>query len=339
VRLELVAWPKGKFRVGQTIHLQIVGKATSGSSGGYAIKPTVKLPGGLHNLEVLARSGSTAGAFSFARTVAGNALLALDGSASTGPVTANIRMLALPKSALPAVPHPALPACGLLSRKIKDFGNKLVEVGGLYSLMIDGKMQETYSAGSESTLGIGVSVDLPDDAGSFGEEGTFTESSAGAEKFPALVGKIVNEQTAYDYGEYNICGVMHQIQPEHWVTGRATVNVKPPSIDKCGINMGRGGTITRDTGMAGTFKAGADVMGVSLSAQSGYNKNVSIKYTAPQEGAYLCGSNNDPLQAAWDLLSPCDKDGNCVSSSAASIRAWARSREASHLEGRTRRSR
>lgn len=342
VRLELVAWPKGKFRVGQTLHLRIVGKATSGSSGVYSIKPTVKLPGGLHNLEVLARSSSAVGAFNFARTVAGRALVAVDGSASTKPVTANIRMLALPKSALPAVPHPALPVCGLTSRKIKDFGNRLVEVGGLYSLMPDGKMQETYSVGSETTLGVGVSVDLADDAGSFGEEGTFTASSSGQEKFPAVVGKNLNEQTAYDYGEYNVCGLMHQVQPESWETGMHTVNAKPPSIDKCGINMGRGGTITRDTGTAGTFKAGVDlgkVIGISLSAQSGYNKDVSITYTAPREGAYLCGSNNAPPVAAWDILSPCDKNGNCVSSLPTSFGAWSRSLRASHLAGRTRRSR
>jgi hypothetical protein len=72
VRLELVAWPtRGKIRTGQKVHLRVIGKATSGSSGGYSIKPTVALPKGLHNLEVLARSKSAVGAFSFGRKVAG----------------------------------------------------------------------------------------------------------------------------------------------------------------------------------------------------------------------------------------------------------------------------
>jgi hypothetical protein len=341
VRLELVAWPKAKIRVGQTVHLQVVGKATSGSSGSYSIKPTVTLPGGLHNLEILARSRVAVGAFSFPRTVVrkGRALIAVDNTGSSEPATANIRMMAIPKSALPAVPHFGVPLCGVTSRKIKEFGLEMVDVGGLYSLMSDGKMKETYSAGSATTLGVGIS--LPEDFGSFGEEGTFTETSSGAETFPALVGKIVNEQTPYDYGEYTICGLMQQVQPEGWATGRHTVKVKPPLLDKCGINLGPGGTFTRNTGTAGTFKAGVDLekeIGISLSAESGYNKDVSVKYAFPHEGGYMCGSNGYPTHSAWDLMSPCDTHGHCVqSSSQASLRAWAwlrgASRQASGARG------
>ena len=79
VRLELVAWPGGKVRVGQKVQLQVLGKAASTSSGSYAIHPSVVLPKGIHNLEVLARSRVAAGAFSFARKVAqgGRALVAV----------------------------------------------------------------------------------------------------------------------------------------------------------------------------------------------------------------------------------------------------------------------
>lgn len=68
IRLVLVAWPKGKIRVGQKVHLQVVGRATSSSSGSYAIHPSVVLAKGIHNLEVLARSRVAAGAFSFSRS-------------------------------------------------------------------------------------------------------------------------------------------------------------------------------------------------------------------------------------------------------------------------------
>jgi len=203
--------------------------------------------------------------------------------------------------------------------------------------MPDGQMQETYTAGSETTLGVGVSIS--GDIGSFSEEGTFTQTSSGAETFPAVMGKIVNEQTPYDYGEYTICGLMQQVQPEGWATGRHTVKVKPPSLDKCGTNVGPHGTFTRNTGTAGTFKAGVDlkkVIGISLSAESGYNNDVSIRYTFPHEGGYMCGSNNFPNVAAWDLMSPCDTQGHCSqSSSEASSRALARLRGSSHQAGRT----
>jgi len=70
VRLVLVAWPKGKIRVGQKVNLQVIGRATSSSSGSYAIHSNVALSKGIHNLEVMARSSKDVGAFSFARRVA-----------------------------------------------------------------------------------------------------------------------------------------------------------------------------------------------------------------------------------------------------------------------------
>jgi hypothetical protein len=344
VRLELVAWPKGKIRTGQKLHLQVVGHATSSNTGSYAIRTRVKLPGGIHNLEVVARSSTAAGSFSYARMIGpgGRDLGAVDGSTSSKPMTANINMKAIPKSALSAVPKD-FNICFAKAKKIREIGNELVDVGGLYSLMPDGKMQMTYSEGSETTIGVGVTADLPDELGSFTVEGTFTETASGTEMFPPVVGKIVNAQTPYSFGEYAIvCGLLHQVQPEIWATGRNNVNVKPPTIDKCGRNFGPHGTYTRQSGTAGTFKAGVELkeIGVSLSAQSGYNKNVAIKYTFPHEGGYLCGNNNYPSVSAWDLMSPCNTQGLCVTSSlTASIRARTQSHGASHPVGRTRRSR
>jgi hypothetical protein len=102
VRLELVVWPKAKkVRVGQKVHLQVIGKATSSSSGRYVIHSSVTLPQRIYNLEVLARSRVAVGAFSFSRRVVrrGRALaVAANGRASTGPVRANIHMMRLPRS-------------------------------------------------------------------------------------------------------------------------------------------------------------------------------------------------------------------------------------------------
>jgi hypothetical protein len=340
VRLELVAWPtRGKIRTGQKLQLQVIGKATSGSSGGYAIKPTVKLPGGLHNLEVVARSDTAAGSSSFARIVepGGRDLGAVGGGANSKPVTANINMLAVSKSAISAVPKD-FNICLSRTKKIREIGQEEVDVGGLYSLMRDGKMQLTYSKGSTTTIGVGISVAVG--VGSFTAGGTFTKTTSSTEGFPALTGKIVNEQTPYSFGEYAVvCGLLRQVQPEFWATGRHTVNVKPPPVDKCGRSFGNGGTYTRNSGTAGTFKAGVDVSGISLSAQSGYNKNVSITYTFPHEGGYLCGSNNYPSVAAWDLMDPCNTQGTCVaSSSTAKTQARTRARGAPHPAGRTRRT-
>lgn len=69
VRLDLVVWPKKQIRVDHKVHLQVVGTAKSTSTGSYAIHPTVTLPRGIHDLEVLAHSGVAVGAFSFARKI------------------------------------------------------------------------------------------------------------------------------------------------------------------------------------------------------------------------------------------------------------------------------
>ena len=313
VRLELVVWPgTKKIRVGQKVGLQVVGRTTSTSTGSYAIHPTVRLRRGIHNLEILARSRVAVGAFSFPRRVArgGLALVAVDGRASSGPVTANIHMMALPRSERSPARSPLIGGCIPVAIKIRELGNRMVDVGGLYSLMIDGKMKETYSAGSNTTIGVGISVE--GDNGGFSLGGTSTQTSSGSEGFPTLTGKIVNEQTPYTFGEYEVC-LIHQVQSEAWATGRHEQNVKPPPLNgQCGFNFGPGGTFTRSSGTAGTFSAGVDlkkVIGIDLSAQSGYNQNVSIKYTFPSEGGFLCGTNNFPSVASFDIMDPCSASG------------------------------
>jgi hypothetical protein len=62
-------------------------------------------------------------------------------------VAVDIRMRALPKSAVPAVPHPGI----CIIRKTHEYGQKLVNIGGLYSLLFPAKMSMTYTEGA-STL-------------------------------------------------------------------------------------------------------------------------------------------------------------------------------------------
>lgn len=164
--------------------------------------------------------------------------------------------------------------------------------------------KETYTAGSTTTIGVGVSVPLPGEVGSFSaEEGTFTETSSGKEPFRIQHGTIVHMQSPYTFGEYRLCA-MAQVQPEVWATGERAVMADPPSAVNCSGHFPKGGTFSRSTGTAGTFKAGVDikkVIGINLSVQSGYTNNVSITWTFPS-GGYLCGSNGLPSVAAWNVM-------------------------------------
>lgn len=314
VRLVLAVWPNiHKIRVGQKVHLQIIGHATSSSSGSYTIRSTVVLPKGIHNLEILARSSTARGAFAFPRKVVrrGRSLVAVavNGSASTRPVSANIHMMALPKSEQSPSRQPSLPVCPNVAIKMRELGQKLVTVGGLYSELADGATQETYTAGSNTTISIGIGIS--GDLGSFSAAGTFTQTISGSEPFPVLTDEQVHEQTPYAFGLYKVCG-MSEVLSEGWATGRHEVHANAPGINfnNCGENLGPHLGFTRKSGTAGTFKAGVagvfKVIGINLSAQSGYTKQVSIKYTVGSTGGFMCGSNGLPPKASFDVLSPCN---------------------------------
>ena len=166
------------------------------------------------------------------------------------------------------------------------------------------KISMTYAEGSTTTIGVGVSVPVTDN--SFTAGGTFTETKSGTEGFPTQTGVEENMQTPYTFGEYSICGgLMHQVVPEVWVTGSHEVTVVAPAAHKCSIRFHAGETFTTSDEKAGTFTAGVDLkkeIGINLSAQSGYDKDTAITWTFPHGGGFLCGTNNLPSKAAWNVM-------------------------------------
>ena len=258
---------------------------------------------GLVNLEIIGRSSKAVGTFSFGAIVHGKALTpaAASGKGNTGPVAANIHMMTLPKSAGPAVPHPGNPCVGM--RKVRQLGKKFVDIGGLYSIgMPHAQMAMTYSESATTTVGFDAEVPLTN--GSFSAAGSFTVTKTGAETFPTQPGAEENMQTAYTFGEYFTCG-MDLVLPEVWVTGQHTVTVLAPGATKCSVHFQAGGTFSTTNERAGTFMAGVDLMkeiGVNLTAQSGYDKSVGITWTFPHGGGFLCGTNNFPSKAAWNVM-------------------------------------
>jgi len=296
-----------KIRVGQTKRLQVLGSATSSSSGKYTIRSSVVLSKGIHNLEVLARSSVAVGAFSFPRKVIGRAgaLVAVDSSAATGPVTVNIRMRALPRSEVPAVPDPGI--CLAIIKKTRELGKRLVKVAGLYSTEFPASMKLNYSSGSTTTVGVGVGIE--GENGSFEAGGTFTETNSSKVLFPGESDETGRDmQTQYTWGIYRLsCGLMPQVTPERLAGGDNEPHGWIPAT--AGTNCTHynpGGGLNRTTGTAGTFSAGVDlkkVIGINLSAQSGYTKQVAITYKFPQ-GGYLCGTDDIPTFAKWDVMDP-----------------------------------
>lgn len=317
VRLELVEWPSGsalaKARVGQKMRLRILGKTTSSSSGSYTLRSGVTLSKGIHNLRVLARSSVAVGTFAFPRKIVrrGRALVAVavNGGASSGPVTANIHMMALPKAEqLTARRHPSVCSPSFIV-KTQNLGQKWVDIGGLYSIGIaKAKAQMTYSEGASTTIGIGVSV--PFTNGSFTAGGTEAETKTGTEGFTPQFEPEENMQTKYDFVKVSVrfkgCrGSYTDAEPTEWATGQNEVIVVPPKAEHCGGKTPKGGTFTTTDQKAGTFSAGVDLkkeIGINLSAQSGYNQNVAITLTMGKGGGHFCGSNHLPPKAQWVVM-------------------------------------
>lgn len=305
VRLVLLAWPSqsvlARTRVGQRVHTQVIATATSSSTGSYSLRPKVTLSRGIHNLQILARSSSAVGTFSFARRITRSGAASVAGSASSRSVAVNIRMRALPKSAMPAVPH--LPIC-ITVRKTHEYGQKLVNVGGLYSLLFPAKMNMTYTAGA--TTSIEAAASYEGDFGSFSAGGTFTETASSKVHFPPETDETTdNMQTNFTFGRYSVCGLLHEVLPEKFAGGDNEVSLFPPGATHCTHYNSNGG-LTRTTGTAGTFKVGVSFkkeIGIDLSAQSGYSKSLSTTWTFPA-GGYLCGSNDVDTLARWDVMDP-----------------------------------
>ena len=59
-----------------------------------------------------------------------------------------------------------------------------------------------------------------------------------------------------------------------------------------------------DVSMAGSRAecVPADDLDLNLSAQSGYDKDTSITWTFPKGGGFLCGTNNLPSKAPWNVM-------------------------------------
>lgn len=198
------------------------------------------------------------------------------------------------------MPHPGI----CIIRKIHEYGQKLVNVGGLYSLLFPAKMSMTYTAGASTSIEVGASYD--GDFGSFSAGGTFTETASSKVHFPPETDETTdNMQTNFTFGRYSECGILNLVLPENFAGGDNEVSLFPPGATICTHYNSNGG-LTRTTGTAGTFKVGVSFkkeIGINLSAQSAYSKSLSITWTFPA-GGYLCGSNRVDTLAQWDVMDP-----------------------------------
>jgi hypothetical protein len=189
--------------------------------------------------------------------------------------------------------------------------NQHVGIGQVQSKTNSVSAQLTYQKGSKSTVGIGLSG--TGTAGSYSQKTTATVTSSLKIEFGQQKGiHNVYYRTDYLYGKYQeetcigtwCLSTKYRVAPTGDFVGgnysvKSTNTLK--SKDPAGFCTAYqpGDKVTQDKTKATTWSNGVAIgvsdIKVDLSAQSGYDTNVSAKFTfAGLSKSYLCGVNSAP---------------------------------------------
>jgi len=192
-------------------------------------------------------------------------------------------------------------------------------VGSLYAASDGASQTFSYTRGSTSTLGEGVS--LSGDAGSFKQSGTSTVSASVTETYPTPSGQgYMYYYTQFRYGKFRMrcwkftlngdgTETKHPYVLGYWWQatgyegGATSSNTSGITAGKCVVQEG-GSKYTLNKTHAYEWIGGADsggILGFWLSSRTGYSSTVSI-HISFSKGRYLCGKYDYPGGAPQLLL-------------------------------------
>jgi hypothetical protein len=302
-KVTLYAWPRqavvAALKPGDRVPLRAIGSALSSNTGRYSISVSnwkgvrASADHGIVNLEALAVRGRSAGLFNFPRilvTTASGAALAVDGQARVPSMVPQQATLGLVHG--PAL-KPGIPPCGVIY-KIKSFGKRSAVVGGTYSRVTGVKMHFKYSRTQSSQLGVGVSA--TGKKGSWSADGTHSTSNTGSEDFGTQKNKVSTlYKTEFKYGLFGVVCRGYLTKATEWAGGATRARTSVPKATSC-VRQAAGTKFTKDTTSAWTFSSGVSmgtVIGINLSAQTGYDHDASVEYDFAHTHS-LCGKKDNP---------------------------------------------
>jgi hypothetical protein len=159
----------------------------------------------------------------------------------------------------------------------------------------------TYAVGTQSTLGVGLSVS--GSAGSFSQSGKITVGSTGSINFaevPQNQRRV--EETQWRYGKWDVsCPTAphFEARPHSWIGGSTYYNAaSTPSAPYCTPYL-IGDRPSIDQHQAIEWSNGvriSGIIGVDLSSTTGFTSKAAQKWTFRANGK-LCGTNAYPFQA------------------------------------------
>jgi hypothetical protein len=306
-KVTMYAWPRQAVVValkqGAAVPMRAVGSAVSSSTGRYAISVSnwkavqASADGDVVNLEVMAFQGRSGGVFSFPRLLvetASGPALAVDNAALTlsmAPQSADLGLVRGPSGNRRGPPD--FPPCGQMI-KAKYLGKRWTVVGITSSKVLGTTIDFDYGKDQSSSLGVGISA--TGSKGSWTASGTKSVSSSGSENFPTQTGKKTTlDKTKFTYWKFVVVCIGYQANATGWDAGTDLGHEGVPKATHC-VRFAPGSGFTKSTTTAWEFSAGVSlgtVLGINLSAQTGYDTTASVAYSFARR-TFLCGKLADP---------------------------------------------
>ena len=314
----LVAFPPQEVmaaaKVGDSVRLRPIGKASIDPSGAYALRvdPAIRLrdfasKSGIVDLEVLVASPAGSASHAFSRKLDARGALAREvsqfhgarsrGSVSTIDLTVEQSPTPTPTDRTVRLAAPPIYCTSTLKQL---YSPVWVLVSELYPGP-HATVDFTYAAGAQSTLGVGVSVS--GSAGSFSQGGKITVGSSGSVNFAAVPQNQRRvEETQWRYAKWDVsCPTAphYEARPYSWVGGSTYYTpASTPSAPYCTPYLA-GDRPSIDQHRAIEWSNGvriSGIIGVDLSTTTGFTTKAAQQWTFLSNGR-LCGTNDYPFQA------------------------------------------
>jgi hypothetical protein len=318
-----VAWPTSavlsKLQDGQQVKLLPVGKAVSNADGTFAIRvdPSVPIteymePDGIVNLDLRVLSPTNSTAFSVSRRYGSDARgnrvwtdpqAGQEAQKTASPVALSISASAS-TSAVELAPEATVkdyiggcPATALATY------NQVDDVVGEMYTGPNATGTFTYTTGSTSTLGVGMSF-TTGNFGAFSAGGTQSQSSTAVGTYPSQPqNRKTYFQTTFQTKKFKVTctgggytSIYYTVRTTEWQGGGSSYQVTAaPTTTYCSYQQA-GMEWTKATANAVTWSNGyklAAQIGVDLSTSTGYTTKTSVFYHWVNSG-YFCGDN-----ASW----------------------------------------
>jgi hypothetical protein len=309
------AWPPNSvltaLKPGQMVPTQVVGTGKTTPSGQYAVTVSSPaalqssvMPDGIVNLEVDAQSATYEASFSFSRRLVQTAdrievADALHGAAindgASSPVSPEQANLTMRPAADRAIQNPDICEWEL----IKSYAPSPTIIGATYDIT-DGVTQ-TFIYGADQSSSLGISTSNTGKYGSYTGSGTASFDSSSTTQFPSSTGPVSTYYKTYFTQSLfgRVCQrhngfVSYETRPTKWDGGAVTSLTSAPTATHC-VPYQKGATFIKTDTEAYTFGAAftIPVIGVTLSAQTGYSTTATVEYSMGLSH-YICGTNDYP---------------------------------------------